>query len=142
MRAKSALGLLLIARAACAGEITGRIMLDSRPVAGVTVSALPVEQPAGIARREARREPGPAALAKAVTNTKGEFRIVFDVPGGQAGVLVSIAYAGPGIAESWGPGRLDTADAEDVGEIAARKGLPLSGRVVDAEGRPVPDAEI
>ncbi len=142
MRAKLALCLLLIARAALAGEITGRIMLDNKPVAGVTVSALAVEQPADFARREARREPRPAALAKSVTDAKGGFRITFENPDGKAGVLVSFAYSGSGVAESWGPGRLDTSDAEDVGEIAARKGFPLSGRVMDAEGRPVPDAEV
>jgi protocatechuate 3,4-dioxygenase beta subunit len=142
MRAKLALCLFLTARALRAGEITGRVALDNKPAAGVNVAALPAEQPADFARREARREPQPAALAKAVTNARGEFRIVFEVPRGQPGVVVSLSYSGVGLTESWAPGRFDTADVEDAGEITARKGFSLSGRIVDAEGRPLPDAEV
>lgn len=142
MRTQLAMCLFLAARALSAGEITGRITLNDKPIGGVTISALAVELPADQARREARREPRPAALAKAVTNARGEFRIAFEVPEGKPGWIVSLAYSGPGLAESWAPGRFDTADVEDVGEVAARRGFPLLGRVVDAEGRPVADAEV
>ena len=132
--------LLLTARAVWAGEITGRILLNDKPVAGVTVSALPVELPADQARREARREPRPAALAKAVTNAKGEFRVVFESVTGEPGKLVSLAYGGGGVASGWITGRFDTSDADDAGEVTARKGVPLAGRVLDGAGRPVADA--
>ncbi|MBK9065166.1 MAG: carboxypeptidase regulatory-like domain-containing protein [Acidobacteria bacterium] len=142
MKANLVVCLLLMALPVRAGEITGRVTLNDKPVAGVTVSALPVEQPAEAARREARREPRPAAIAKALTNAKGEFRLVFEAVAGETGKLVSLACAGGGVASAWLPGRFDTADVDDAGEFAARKGVPLGGRVVDVEGRPLADVEV
>lgn len=134
--------LLLTARALWAGEVTGRVTLNDKPAAGVTVSALAVELPADQARREARREPRPAAISKAVTNAKGEYRLVFEAVAGDPGKLVSLACAGGGVASAWLPGRFDTADVDDAGEFAARKGAPLAGRVVDASGKPIADVQV
>ncbi len=142
MRHKLVLGVLLSALQVCAGEITGRVTLNDKPAAGVTVSALAVELPADQARREARREPRPAALAKAVTNAKGEFRIVFEAVAGEPGKLVSLACAGGGVASAWIAGRFDTADVDDAGEFAARRGVSLAGRVVDAAGKPLADVQV
>lgn len=142
MRPNVVLCLLLTARAAGAGEITGRLTLNDRPASGVTVSALPVERATDQARREARREPRPEALAKAVSNAKGEFRLAFEAAAGEPGTLVSLACAGGGVNSAWLPGRFDTADVEDAGEFAVRKGAPLSGRVVDAAGRPLAGVQV
>ncbi|MEO8055766.1 MAG: carboxypeptidase regulatory-like domain-containing protein, partial [Acidobacteriota bacterium] len=134
--------LLLAARTLWAGEITGRITLNDKPVAGVTVSALPVELAVDQARREARREPRPEAVGKAVTNSKGEFRIVFETVAGQPGRLLSLACAGGGLASAWIPGRFDSADVDDAGEFAARRGVSLSGRVMDAAGKGLADVQV
>ena len=142
MKTQLGMCLFLAARAAWGGEVTGRILLDDKPAAGVTVSALAVELPADQGRREARREPRPAPVAKAVTNSKGEFLIVFEGPRGQPGQLVSLACSGGGAASAWLPGRFDTAESDDAGEFAASKGVALAGRVVDAAGKPVADAEV
>jgi hypothetical protein len=47
-------------------------MLNDRPAAGITVSAVPYESSLEKDRREARRGPVPEAIAKAITNSKGE----------------------------------------------------------------------
>ena len=117
-------------------------MLNDRPAAGITVSAVPYESSLEMDRREARRGPLPEVIAKAVTNSKGEWRLVFEIPPGQLGKIVELHYAGPGVARGAISGYGDTADSEDFGETSLRKGVSLSGRVVDAEGRPVADAEI
>jgi hypothetical protein len=122
--------------------MTGRLMLNDRPAAGITVSAVPYESSFEMDRREARRGPLPEVIAKAITNSKGEWRLVFEIPPGQLGKIVELHYAGPGVTRGAISGYGDTADSEDFGETSLRKGVSLSGRVVDAEGRPVADAEI
>src|ERR1017187_2405290 len=122
--------------------MTGRLMLNDRPAAGITVSAVPYESSLEMGRREGGRGPLPEVIAKAVTNSKGEWRLVFEIPPGQLGKIVELHYAGPGVARGAISGYGDTADSEDFGETSLRKGVSLSGRVVDAEGRPVADAEI
>src|SRR5664280_1553909 len=117
-------------------------MLNDRPAPGVTVSSVPYESSLEKDRREARREPLPEAVAKTITNPKGDWRLVFEVPPGQPGKIVELRYAGPGVARGAISGLGDTGDSEDFGETALRKGVSLSGRVVDVEGRPVADAEI
>ncbi len=134
--------LLLSAWPVLAGELSGRLMLNDRPAPGVTVSSVPYESSLEKDRREARREPLPEAVAKTITNPKGDWRLVFEVPPGQPGKIVELRYAGPGVARGSISGLGDTGDSEDFGETALRKGVSLSGRVVDVEGRPVADAEI
>ena len=142
MSSKLAFCLLLSAWPVLAGELAGRLTFNDRPAAGITVSAVPYETSFDEARREARREPRPEAIATTVTNAKGEWRLGFDVPSGQAGKIVGLHFVGAGVVHGPIPGRWDTADSEDLGETALRKGVTLSGRVVDAEGRPVTDAEV
>ncbi len=136
MRNEVAVVLLLSALPVCAGEFTGRFTLNEKPASGITVSAVPLETSVEEARREARRGPRPEAIGKAVSNAKGEWRIVFEVPPGQTGRIVVFHYAGPGVQQGTIPGHGDTADSEDVAETALRKGVTLTGLVVDAEGRP------
>ncbi len=144
MRPKFAFCLLLSALPAGAGELTGRMTLNDRPVAGITVSAVPCETSFEKDRREARRELRPMAIETTVTNARGEWRFVFEVPLGQPGKIVEFHYAGPGVARGAIPGVWDTANPEDGdgGETALRKGATLSGRVVDGGGHPVTDAEV
>jgi protocatechuate 3,4-dioxygenase beta subunit len=134
--------LFLSASPVLAGELTGRLTLNDRPASGITVSAVPSETSLEEARREARRELRPKAIATILTNAKGEWRLVFDVPRGQMGKIVALSYAGAGVAQGAISGGWDTTDSEDVGETPLRKGVSLSGRVVDSEGRPVADAEV
>jgi large repetitive protein len=134
--------LLLSVWPARAGELAGRLTLNDKPATGITVSAVPYETSLEEARREARRGPRPEAIARAVTNAKGEWRLGFEVPPGQPGRIVLLHYAGPGVARGTMPGYWDTADSEECGETALRRGASLSGRVVDAEGHPLADAEV
>ena len=117
-------------------------MLNDRPAAGITLSAVPYESSFEKDRREARRGSVPEAIAKTITNSKGEWRLDFEIAPGQLGKIVELHYAGPDVARGAISGFGDTADSEDFGETRLRKGVSLSGRVVDAEGRPVADAEI
>ncbi|HEX7529300.1 MAG TPA: hypothetical protein VF425_09335, partial [Thermoanaerobaculia bacterium] len=79
MRPKLVLCALLWPWPVLAGELTGRLTLNDRPAAGITVSAVPYEPSLEEARREARRGPRPEAIAKAVANAKGEWLIAFEV---------------------------------------------------------------
>ena len=144
MKHKLAFCLLLSAWPVRAGELTGRLTLNDRPASGITVSAVPSETSLEEARREARRELRPKAIATTVTNAKGEWRFVFEVPLGQPGKIVEFHFAGPGVARGAIPGVWDTANAEDGdgGETALRKGATLSGHVLDRGGHPVTDAEV
>jgi hypothetical protein len=92
MRPKLAFCLLLAAWPVSAGELTGRLTLNEKPAAGITVSAAPYETSFDEARREARRGPRPEAIARSVTNAKGEWRLAFDVPPGQTGKIVGLHY--------------------------------------------------
>jgi large repetitive protein len=142
LRRNLALGILLVALPAPAGELTGRLTLNDRPAPGITVTAVPYETSLDEARREARHAPRAEAIATTITNAKGEWRFVFEVPLGHPGKIVEFHYAGPGVARGAIIGYLDVADSEDLGEIPLRMGATVSGRVTGADGRPVADAEI
>ncbi|MEO8587475.1 MAG: carboxypeptidase regulatory-like domain-containing protein, partial [Acidobacteriota bacterium] len=142
MKSIGAACLLLATVPVCGGEFTGRFTLNEKPAAAITVTAVPLETSIEEARREARGGPRPEAIGKAVSNAKGEWRIVFEVPPGKAGRIVVFHYAGPGVQQGTMPQHGDTADSEDVAETALRKGVTLTGLVVDAESRPVADADV
>ena len=86
-----AVGLSLFAVSAGAGEIRGRVLVDGKATAGVTVSVLPFEDSFAEARREARREDLPKPLAVATTRTDGTFVVMLSAA---AGTTVQLAFAG------------------------------------------------
>lgn len=137
-----ALALLVVAVPARAGELTGQLTRNDKPASGIIVTAVPLETSLEEARREAKNAPRPKAIARTVTDAKGVWRLSFDLPPGAPGKIVGVHYSGPGIVRGAIPGSWDTADSEDLGETALRKGATLSGRVTGFVGRPVADAEV
>ncbi|MFI5181819.1 MAG: carboxypeptidase regulatory-like domain-containing protein [Thermoanaerobaculia bacterium] len=142
MRREFVLGILLSALPARAGELSGRLTLNDRPAAGITVRTVPFETSVDEARREARHALKPEAIGKAVTKMNGEFQIAFETPPGEPGRIVVLRVEGPGVARDAIPGLWDTSEVEDTGETALRRGVTLSGRVVDGEGHPVADSDV
>jgi hypothetical protein len=135
--------LLLTARALWAGEITGRITLDEKPAAGVTVHAFLFETTDDEQRRLARREPPLAPVATAVTDGKGEYRLVFEAAPGAPGRLVWVSVGGGrGAAARYVSGVFDTSESEELDEIALVRAARVTGRVVDAAGAPVAGADV
>ncbi len=135
--------LLLTARAAWAGEITGRVTLDEKPAAGVTVHAYPFETTDDEQRRLARREPPLVPVATAVTDAKGEYRLLFDATPGTPGRLVWVSVAGGrGAAARHVSGIFDTAEGEELDEIVLARAARVAGRVIDTAGAPVVGADV
>lgn len=113
--------------------VSGRVVAEGRGVAGVLVSAIPVELPLALAQREARREPPPAALATVRTDASGRFAL--PVPKSAAGSPARFELTLDG---SIVPVRLRRTleGARDVGDILVERATPLEGRVVDDAGSP------
>ena len=130
--------LTTLAAPAAAGEIRGRVLVDGKPAAGVTVSVLPFEDGFAAARREARREDLPKALASATTRPDGTFAVA--VPA-SAGTAVRLAFSGgnaaPRVLEA-----LFDASGEEAGDVRLPRATPLAGRVVDERGGPVVGATL
>src|SRR5262245_63341298 len=80
-----------LAAALPAGEIRGRVLVDGKPDATVTVWALPFEDGSQEARREARREALPAPLVETTARADGAF--VLNVAAA-AGASVRLAFGG------------------------------------------------
>jgi protocatechuate 3,4-dioxygenase beta subunit len=119
--------------AAAPALLGGRVTraADGRPVAGVAVQAtLLPDAPHG----------GPAPDARAVTDGEGAYRI--ELPG--AGRLVRLEVA-PGPDTTRTTLRPDRSVAEGehvVLDVEVTRGVALAGTVLDADGRPVADAEV
>jgi protocatechuate 3,4-dioxygenase beta subunit len=130
--------LAALAAPASAGEIRGRVLVDGKPAAGVTVSALPFEDGFATARREARREDLPAPLASAASRADGTFAVTVAAA---ATDIVRLAFSGGPAA----PRVLDAvfeAIGDDAGDVRLPKATPLAGRVVDGRGGPVVGATV
>jgi protocatechuate 3,4-dioxygenase beta subunit len=121
-----------------AGEIRGRVLVDGKPDATVTVRALPFEDSALEARREARREGLPAPLAETTARADGSF--VLNVAA-SAGASVRLAFAGPRVASRVLEPIFDAA-GDDVAEVRLAKAVALAGRVADERGGPVVGATV
>jgi protocatechuate 3,4-dioxygenase beta subunit len=130
--------LAALAAAATAGEIRGRVLVDGKPAPGVTASVLPFEDAFAAARREARREELPKAIASATTRSDGGFAVV--VPG-PAGAAVRLAFSGGGVCPRVLGALLDSG-GEDAGDVRLAKALALAGRVLDERGGPVVGATV
>ena len=109
-----------IAATVSAGEIRGRVLVDGKPDATVTVRALPFEDAAQEARREARREGLPAPLAETTARADGSF--VLNVAASSPGASVRLAFAGPSVASRVLEQILDAAGDEVAGGSAGESG--------------------
>ena len=112
----TAVGVALAA-ALPAGEIRGRVLVDGKPDATVTVRALPFEDGSQEARREARLEGLPAPLAETTARADGTF--VLSVTAA-AGASVRLAFGGPKVAPRVLEAILDAAGVE-VPEVRLAK---------------------
>ena len=130
--------LFSIAASVSAGEIRGRVLVDGKPAASVTVAVLPFEDGFEEARREARREGPPQALASATTRADGSFAVaVAAAPGTSVRLGFSGGTAAPRVLEA-----LFDAAGDDAGEVRLPRAAALAGRVVDERGGPVVGAAV
>ncbi len=133
--------LASLAVSAGAGELRGRLLLAGRAATGVTVAAVPYESPIDQARREARRQPAPGAIASVATDAEGAFVLpVAPDPGKE--MLITVQFDGGGIVSAALDGFWGAAEFADLGDHVLAPGGALSGRVTDAAGAPVADAEV
>ncbi len=138
------LALALLAGAARAGEIRGRLLVGDRadrPAGGLTVSAVPWETPGDEARRAMKGGEAPRPIASAVTGADGSFVLaVPSEPGKEKTFRVSVEGAGvvPVLFEDV----YDAAETEDLGEHTLPHGERLTGVAVDASGTPLAGAEV
>src|SRR5512143_2699099 len=121
---------LALTRPVSAGEIRGRVLVDGKPAAGVTVSVLPFEDGFASARREARREDLPKPLASTTSRADGTFAVPL---AGPAADIVRLAFSG-GVAAPRVLDALVDTTGDDAGDARLPRATPLAGRVVDARG--------
>lgn len=133
--------LFCVFRPVAAGELRGRLLLGDRPAAGVTIAALPYEAPLDEARREARRNPAPGPLASATTAQDGSFVLTVPAePGTEK--LFTVRAEGGGVVAVFIGGVFASSESADFGEHVLSHGEKLAGKVTDASGAPVADAEV
>jgi large repetitive protein len=136
---RTALLLALAAPLLGAAEVRGRVLVDDRPLAGATVSAIPYETPVDVARRDARRGPLPKALAAVKTAAGGLFAVNVTSP---ATARFRLLVEGPSVAPTLTAAVYDASQDEDAGDVSAPRAAHLAGRVVDEKGAPLPGAEV
>lgn len=129
----------LLATPPAAASLRGKVLLDGRPLAGATVAAIPQEESLEVARREARGEPEPAALATVATSATGEFDLRVAAPEGRD-VFFRVRVSATGAVPVELPETRDATEAEDLGDLALRRAEPLAGRVRGPDGAPVAGA--
>ncbi|MBZ5637619.1 MAG: carboxypeptidase regulatory-like domain-containing protein [Acidobacteriia bacterium] len=133
--------ILAAVGASRAGQLRGRLILIDRPAAGVSVSAIPYETPTEEARRDARRGPPPPPLASVTTGLDGSFTLAVTAQPGEEKLFTVRAEGGGAVAVALA-GVFDASEIEDLGEHVVLKGEKLAGKVTDASGAPVGNAEV
>lgn len=121
-----------------ASDITGRVVSERKGIVGATITALPYETRYAIALRETKDEAAPIAIASTSSSADGRFKLA--VPATAVPFVVRVAFGG--LAARTLPGVFEKTDAEDLGEVLLGRGESVSGRVVDAAGKPVPLARV
>ena len=136
-------GSLLVrpASSASAGTLSGRVVIDGKPAASAVASAIPFEEPTDRARRQARGEAEPKALASATAGPGGAFALTVPaVPGKETLFRVRLAARGAVAAEL--SGIYDAFETDDLGDLPLRKAEAMAGRVTGPAGRPVAGARV
>jgi protocatechuate 3,4-dioxygenase beta subunit len=131
---------LLLSTPAEAGKLTGRLLSEGAPVVGALVTAMPHESTIDEARREARRAEPPKPLATSTTGPDGAFALSLPASGKETWYRARLEARGFVSVEL--PGAFESAEMEDVGELALTKGGPLAGRAVGPGGAPVAAARV
>jgi protocatechuate 3,4-dioxygenase beta subunit len=137
-RLAALLSLLLLAPAAGAATVSGRV-LDSggNPVRGAKVvweayrtdEETLVDETKGVA---------PAALGETATDSEGRFRVTLDKPGVEVAIRV-LPGALPGALL---PGPYDSSEDVEVDDVELPAAEKVSGRVADEAGKPVSGAKV
>src|SRR5262245_3030513 len=130
--------VLALVPAAQAGEFRGRILVENKPLGGVTVAAVPFEAPEAEARREAQRQEEPKPVLSATTKPDGTFVLLLRATAG----VVRLRVSGGGVRAVTLGRVLDASETEDVGDVPVAKTTALAGRVVDGRGGPVVAASV
>jgi protocatechuate 3,4-dioxygenase beta subunit len=133
--------LLGIISPATAGELRGRLLLGDKPATGVTVSAVPYEPPLDEARREARRASAPQPLTSVKTAPDGSFVLTVPAEPGKER-LFTVRADGGGVVPAAIEGVWSSTESADLGEHVLLPASKLAGKVTDAKGTPVADAEV
>ncbi len=129
----SALLVLALAPAAQGGEFRGRLLADNKPLAGATVSAVPLDAPEAEARREALRQEEPKPVLSVTTKPDGTFALLLPATAG----LVRIRVSGGGAVPVFLGRVFDASETDDLGDLLVAKAAALAGKVVDGRGGPV-----
>ncbi|MGE0454849.1 MAG: carboxypeptidase regulatory-like domain-containing protein [Vicinamibacteria bacterium] len=132
----------LLASAATAAELRGRLLLEEKPAAGFAVAAVPYAGPFEEARREARREIQPAALASVTTGPDGIFSLRLPKGALAPGASFRLRIEGRGAVPAETAALFGDDDVSDLGDLALARSGALAGRVVSADGAPVAGAEL
>ena len=136
----AAVGLWAAATGLSGGELRGRVVAADKPQAGVTVAAVALESPLDGARREARRQEDPKALASATTGPDGTF--VLALPTAPSTPPMRLRLSGGGVAGVLLARVFDASDSEELSDLIATRAEALAGRVVDPAGGPVVGATV
>lgn len=131
----AAAGLWAAATGLSGGELRGRVVAADKPQAGVTVAAVALESPLEAARREARRQDDPKALASATTRPDGTF--VLALPMAPSAPPMRLRLSGGGVVPVLLARVFDASDRDDLGDLIGTRAEALAGRVVDSSGGPV-----
>jgi protocatechuate 3,4-dioxygenase beta subunit len=137
-RLAALLPLLLIAPAAGAATLTGRV-LDSggNPVPGTKVvwEAYRADEETLV---DETRGAAPVPLGETATDSEGRFRVTLDKPG----VEVAIRVLPGALAGALLPGPYDSSEDVEIDDIELPAAEKVSGRVTDETGKPVSGAKI
>ena len=124
-----------------AGALTGRTVLDGKPVPGAVIEAVPFEEPLAQARREARGEAEPKALLATTTAGDGTFALALPASG-ETEALFRVRVRAKGAVTADLPGVYEASETAALGDLPLRKAEPLAGRVSTADGAPVSGARV
>ena len=117
------------APAAANGTVSGRVTVDDKPAANVAVMLTPAEM-----------GPRVKALARARTDAEGRYTLA-RVPAGRYNVMpFAPAHLAADLADSWPPGKkvnVSEGEAIEGVDFKLERGGVITGRVTDADGRPV-----
>jgi protocatechuate 3,4-dioxygenase beta subunit len=129
---------LSLAAPARAGSVSGRV-LDStgHPVVGAKIVWLSYrDDDQLLLDRTTGKDPAP--LGQVLTDASGRFRVALEKPGQS----VAVRVLPPGLPSARFAGPFDSSEDTDLSEVQIPPAAPLSGRVLDENGKPIADARV